>query len=101
MSRMRHERHLRDLVVRKSPRLDDRPHPREAEHHHPDQGPVANARDRVRGDYLQELPRLHRAQHRGLALFDDVLGAADRRGFFSRTWPSTKRRTKGTFLGHS
>ena len=57
-----------------------RAHACEAVQHDPDQGAIAQAYQRARVDAVQQAPGLDRRQHRCLAGFNDVFGAAHRTG---------------------
>ena len=57
---------------------DDRANAGEGEGHHRNQRPIAQADDGRHVDAVQQLARLFAGEHRGLAGFDDVLGAAHR-----------------------
>jgi len=56
---------------------NDRTDASKAEHHRRDEGSIPKARNRFDLDAVEELPRLVGAEHRRLALLDDVLRTAN------------------------
>ena len=78
------ERALALGVVVGHPHRHSCAHACEAVQHDPDQGAVAQAHQRARVDTVQQAPGLDRRQHRCLAGFNDVFGAAHRAGRVER-----------------